>query len=172
MRMFVILVVALSLIGCQSQSTVRNDVVRERGETALEPPPSQDDSAKFVIFPKGTKLEPFDYSAVWGVSIRHHDLSESETERPVVISSVHQDLPAGLSGVVEGATILTFNGRQIRNQTDLYNTIRELPLESVNIPFTMRLPSGEIREGTTFVIHVEITGLRHFFERLEARSKK
>ncbi len=113
-----------------------------------------------------------DYSAVWGVQTRRPDLAESERDRPVVISGVNPDLPAGLSGVVEGATILKFNGRQLRNESDLYNAIRELPFESIDIPFTMKLPDGEIREGTTFVIHVEITGLKHFFEQLKARSRK
>jgi hypothetical protein len=172
MRNLYVLVIMAVLIGCQEQPIVRADQVPEKKPVSDQPVPVQAKFDEIAIFPKGTKLEQADYSAVWGVAIKLHDLSKSEKDNPVVIASVHQDLPAGLSGVMEGATILKFNGREIRNQTDLYNTIRDLPFESTNIPFTQKLPSGEIQEGSTFVIHVEITGLKHFFEQLKARSPK
>lgn len=172
MRILYSLVVITVLVGCQEQSMARADQVPEKTPVIAPPTSVQAKHDEIAIFPKGTKLEQADYSAVWGVAIKLHDLSKSEQDNPVVIASVHRELPAGLSGVVEGATILKFNGREIRNQTDLYNTIRDLPFESTNIPFTQKLPSGEIREGTTFVIHVEITGLKHYFEQLKAHSQK
>jgi PDZ domain len=172
MRILSVLVVMMLLVGCQEQSTARADQAPEKKPAIDQSTPVQVKPDEIAIFPKGSKLEPADYSAVWGVVIKLHDLSKSEKDNPVVISRVHPGLPAGLSGVVEGATILKFNGREIRNQTDLYNTIRDLPFESTNIPFTQKLPSGEIQEGSTFVIHIEITGLKHYFEQLKARSRK
>jgi hypothetical protein len=171
MRNLSILVAIIVLVGCQERSMSRADQVPEKKPAIDQPTHVPVTRDEITIFPKGSKLEPADYSAVWGVQIKLHDLSKSEKDNPVVISRVHPGLPAGLSGVVEGATILKFNGRQIRNQTDLYNTIRDLPFESTNIPFTQKLPNGEIQEGSTFVIHVEITGLKYFFEQLKVRSE-